>query len=498
MAEHEQEVSGSSGRSWRLHVSRGGFAVFSLLVLVFAFDALVQLDSLLKGMHIAGQPSFGASNLVTWEPEKVVAVWEAHDAATSAAGHASHDLVLGLYVGLDIVFALALFAFLVALAGLVKREARAYWITVWAAVVYLVADELESVTMLLVAFADMALGWLLIFLSLVKWASLAAAVLLIAGQALQQWRADESTRQREIRNLTHRLRVLIIVAPLFAFALIAHPQIPDLIRRWTTFQLVCAVALTIYLAVTLWFIACQLQLQHEPWRRLREPRWIVGILLSAAGLQLLLTGLLRIWGASFDAGWGLMIPALITAAGALLALVLKGGESEVQHRKLGAGTRDLPALIGASVLVGLGLGALRASLSEGVYTRTLWDLDGFLPSTGEQLHPLFLVLVSVALPGLAWILFRVLRGLTPDGTTSAGPQSASERPRLAAAAGPGRRCRATSRHRRAAVWLATGGSSAASPCCSSSSCSRRFSSTCKGSPKAWVGSRCWRRSLQWW
>ena len=436
MAENGQEVSGRPDRWWRPHVSRGGFAVFSLLVLVFAFDALVQLDGLLKGMHIAGQPSFGASDLATFKPEKVLAVWEAHDAATSAAGHASHELVLALYVGVDMVFAFALFAFLVAVAGLVKREARAYKITVGAALVYVVADELESMTTLLIAFADMALGWLLIGLAIVKWIFLAAAALLIAGQALQQWRADESTRQGEIRNLTHLLRVLIILAPLFAFALIAHPQIPDLIRRWTPFQLLCAVALTTYLAVTLWFIACQLQLQHKPWKSLRRPRWIVGILLAAAGLQLLLTSLLHLAGANFDAGWGLMIPALLTAAGALLALILKGGSSQLQHRKLGAGTRDLPALIGASVLVGLGLGALRASLSEGVYTRTLWDLDGFWPSHGEQLHPLFLVLVSVALPALAWLLFLVLRGLTPDVTTSAGPGNGDERSRVGAAACP--------------------------------------------------------------
>ena len=450
MAEQdEQKVSGGSGRSWRPRVSRGGFAVFSLLVLTFAFDALVQLDGLLKGMHIAGQPSFGASNLATLKPEKVLAVWEAHDAATSAGGHASHDLVLGLFVAIDIVFALALFGFLVALAGLVKREERAHRTTVIAAVVYLAADELENLIMLLVAFADMALGWLLIVLSVVKWASLGAAVVLIAGQALQQLRADDSTRPREIRNLTHLLRVLIILAPFFAFALIAHPQIPDLIRRWTTFQLVCAVALTIFLAVTLWFIACQLQLQHKPWKLLRKPPVIVGILLAAAGFQLLLTGLLRLSGASFDAGWGLAIPAAIIAAGALLGWILKGGTSGVQHRKLGAWTRDLPALVGASVLVGLGLGALRASLSEGVYTRTLWDLDGFVPSPGEQLHPLILVLVSVALPGLAWIVFRVLRGLTPDETAPPPPPPAGS-----AAAQP---AGSTSARGLAGYWWIVGG-----------------------------------------
>jgi hypothetical protein len=44
-------------------LGRGQIAVACLLVALFAFDAAVQLNGLLRGMHVAGHPAVGVGDL---------------------------------------------------------------------------------------------------------------------------------------------------------------------------------------------------------------------------------------------------------------------------------------------------------------------------------------------------------------------------------------------------------------------------------------------------
>jgi len=420
-------VNASAARKRR--VRAGHLAVACLLVVVFAFDAVVQLDGLLRGMHVSGQPSVGASDLASFAPDRVRDVWEAHAQAEARRGFASYEIVAFLHFAVDSVFALALGALLYVTAGLMRLDK---WAVVWAqgaAVAYLIADLVENVSALLFVYDKGRVGWLILPASVLKWLAVAVAVAVIAGQTIKSWRAQSDQRKSELRDLAHVLRVLVIVAPVFAFAMIAHPQIPDLIRRWTPFQLLTALVCALFLAATIWLIARALIARKEPWKRLQCAWFVVGIIGGLAFIQCAWTAIQWWRGSSWDLGWGLLIPFAITLLATAFGAIF-GGKSHPRYRpELGAWTRMLPALLAAIVPIGLGLGALRASFGESVFTGQLWDVSGILSGADQQLHPLALIAFALLMPVLAWALFSLLVRIEPppapdEDAAAAAPQPA--------------------------------------------------------------------------
>ena len=96
----------------------GQVATACLIVALFAYDAVVQLNGLLRGMHVAGQPAVGVGDLASLHPEDVVGVWRAHAAATGA----DYEVVFRLHLVADCALALALGLLLYTTAGLLKGE----------------------------------------------------------------------------------------------------------------------------------------------------------------------------------------------------------------------------------------------------------------------------------------------------------------------------------------------------------------------------------------
>ena len=406
-------MAGPNAAAAPRRVGRGQIAVACLLVALFAFDATVQLNGLLRGMHVAGHPAVGVGDLASLHPENVADVWRAHAAATAGdGGHADYEVVFVIHLIVDCAFALALGLLLYTTAGLLAGPSRPLSYARAAAIAYTAADLTENFLGAVVVFADTSLGWPLVVAAGAKWLSLASALALIGGLAIRRW-GGADVRRGELRELAQLLRVLLIVAPLFCFALIAHPQVPDLIRRWTPLQLVLAFAFALFLALTIWVISCQLIRQTKPWKALRNPWVVVGIVAAIAAVQLVATLILRLVDAPFDLGWGLAIVAAITALGAVFGWIFGGDLHDQVSRDLGAGAKTVPALLAAVVLVGLGLGALRASFGESVFTGQLWDFDSVLTGPDEQLHPLVLIAFALLLPIAAWALYYKLTQLAP-------------------------------------------------------------------------------------
>lgn len=391
-------------------IRRGHVAVVCLLLVIFAFDALVQLNELLRGMHVAGQPAMGVSDLASRAPEKAVAVWEAHGLAEDREGYAGYEIVFFIHFVVDCAFALALGLLLFVTAGFARGVDRARTLAQVAAMTYLLADLLENVAGALVVYDRASVGGLILPLAIAKWLALVVAAVVIAGQALAVWRSQLPRVRVEIRQLFHLLRVLVIVAPVFALALLAHPQIPDLIRAWTPFRLLTAFVLALFLALTVWVIARQLIGSGKPWKPLRNQWVVVSIIGAAALVQVAASAIVWFGGddRTWHFGWGLLIPAGIALLGALFGAIFGGGSHVEYEHRLGAWTQMLPALLAAFVIVGLGLGALRASFGESVFTGELWHWRGVITGWDEQLHPLVLIGFALLMPITAWFVFWIL------------------------------------------------------------------------------------------
>lgn len=410
----------------------GRWGVVYLLFALFAFDALRQLEGLLRGMHRSGQPSFGVGGLSSLHPERVPAVWRDHASTYASIPDApsTYKIVYGLHVTFDSLFVVALALLLLTVvrrldelpstdAGRLRDYAE---LAVGAFVVF---DLLENALSALVVYGEVGVGPAILAASVWKWISFAAAFLFVGLFAGVRWASADSGRQ--LRRLIGLLRMQVLVVLGFIVLLGVHEQLPDLIRRWSFWQLLVTVVAVAFLAVVVWVLALDLIAEPD-----RTPRWLPrrGVLAKGLIVAALLQGatslvLTYVFDLPWDVGWGLLVPAAflaILAAGARL-LPSTPMREESDPPPLGYGSKALPPILAAAVLVGLGLAIVRATFGDAVYTKELWSTGDLWRGFTGQLHPALLVAIGVVvLPALAWVAYGWLLSLG-DRLTHDAPEA---------------------------------------------------------------------------
>lgn len=429
----------------------GRWGVVYLLFALFAFDALRQLEGLLRGMHRGGQPSFGVGSLSSLHPERVPAVWRDHAATYASIPDApsTYKIVYGLHVTFDSLFVVSLALLLLAVvrrldelpstdAGRLREYAG---LAIGAFVVF---DLLENALSALVVYGEVGVGPAILAASVGKWISFAAAFLFVGLFAVLRWASADSAQQ--LRRLIGLLRMQMLVVLGFIVLLGVHEQLPDLIRRWSFWQLLVTVVAAGFLAVVVWVLALDLVAEPD-----RTPRWLPRRTVLAKGLVVaaLLQGaaslvLRYVFDLPWDVGWGLLVPAAFLAILVAGARLLPSTQMRVESDPppLGYGSKALPPILAAAVLVGLGIAIVRATFGDAVYTKELWNTDDLWRGFGGQLHPAPLVAIGVvALPALAWAAYVLLLSLgerltldTPSAEEKTGAQKRVEKQRRITAA----------------------------------------------------------------
>jgi hypothetical protein len=452
------------------------------VLLVLVGLAMGQLGELLGAMHASGRPGFTVSALNhvfhpfadVEQTKEVLRVWRGYADATLEAGLApgtadARDVVhlfvridsflfVPLYLGLLVLFFLRCrrefaadsptpghFAAQLERRGLdAERTAHGYrtaaLIGILAISVTAVADWVENICYSrLVYYAwegfpvqpanyeshrFSIVAHILWFATLVKWVAAVAAVLLALGLGwvvLARVLSDRR-RQRAMRRRWRRFPswlfapMLLVVA--FGLVLLVPDQLPDLVRRWVTYQLLLCVALIGLFAFTVWAVTRRLLLRgtwHVSRTASQEAQlkaFLFAGLVALALAQLVVGVFLR--RSRYDLGWGLVIPAALLGGVALLGLVLPDptqdepapdtDETTEEQPELPPEPRPepvVPRLLAASVLVLFGFGLIRASFGFAVYTQH-WTIRPVL------------VLVAAGLgAGASYLIGRRLADVAP-------------------------------------------------------------------------------------
>ncbi len=350
--------------------------------------------------------------------------------------------------------------------------------TILAAILAGIVDEVENITSLLLVelnWADTHYGsvafrvliWILWVAGCAKWilglGAFSASVVL--GWVLLAGHADSAGNWwRLLRRRLWALRLHVTLALLVGVIFFAHEQMPDLVLRWTPIQLGLDLALAGVLAVTLWLFGHQL-LTRGP----IVPNWssptetilaggLVGIAALLAGLQLTLHFTVD---GRFRAGWGLIVPAVIIVAIAVLSRLIPPGVERLSRgsdvtedgppgvESVGAPAQPaaasaepaepvpvtpeetarstpsaaeenpiLPRVLAAAVVVGVATGILHASFGSAVYQSALtWWAPGLIAAALGGLLARLIVgrgewLVWAGVPVVGVL---VALGLTNDG-----------------------------------------------------------------------------------
>jgi hypothetical protein len=382
------------------------------VLLVLVGLAMGQLGALLAAMHGSSRPGFRVSALNhvfhpfadVEQTKAVLQVWRSYADATLEAGTAPDTAdardVVHLFVRIDSFLSVPLYLALLVLFFLrcrrefaadlptpehfatqlesrgldatetAKGYRKAALIGIAAITVTAVADWIENICYSRLVYY----GWsgfpsqpanyesdgfsivshVLWFATLVKWVAAVAAMLLALGLG---WvvlaRTLDRRRQRLMRRRWRRfpswLFAPILLVAAFGLVLLVPDQLPDLIRRWVTYQLLLCVALIGLFAFTMWAVTRRLLLRGT-WQVSRTATqeeqlkaFLFGGLVALAVAQLLVNLALR--DSRYDLGWGLVIPAALLGGVALLGLLLAGPDA---GRAPAPGRRDDDGATGAA------------------------------------------------------------------------------------------------------------------------------------------------------
>jgi hypothetical protein len=390
---------------------------FVAVWLVWVGLAMGQLNDLLGAMHVSGSPSFTVSDLNSFfhaGPDRaqsagVLEVWKAQ-AVDGAIGVPEPDRpatakdVVTLFTLIDSVLFVplyTLFLLLVFRRARVQEVARVADLARGGTVVIIVtavADLVENLALANVVRsgwgADLTVDassldtwlWVLWLAALVKWTFGGLAVLLAA---LVGWRLVTQWRdQRVAANETRYIHPAHLVGFFVALVIVAvvlfnqQGQLADLYRRWQATQLALSLVAATFAAFAVWAVTRRL-LVRGPWavkrtlERERRLEWMIVVAFLGAGIVQF--GFHRVFDdARFDPGWGLLVPA-----GILLAVAVLGWPIEAKHldeprdppaRPTGTAATTaresvLPRLLAVGLLIGFAFALLRSSFGYAVFTR---------------------------------------------------------------------------------------------------------------------------------
>ena len=409
----------ANARYWGVYLS------VALAACLLALVAIRELDALVVGMHLPGEPSAGLRRLATnpAQASEVVVAWRRF-AAAAGPGFADARFVLGLRLVVDTVFVVA---YVTAASILLLRapfrsemkramhegtrrrallgganEAEAFAVAENVArersLIQNFVLDLSFLGVLVLGFvswlenglfwsvlraywdaspADPGGGWgpvivALRGLVLVKWALLGLVVLPMATFGLRY----ALHRRGAIGTVLRLVRVQLLLAVAFAGVALAPVQIPDVILRLDRGKFGIALGLTVVFGVVSWAFSRRMVL-HAAWRREHPapPR----LRYRYPGLFLL--GVLAVAGYAVvrvvDAMGGSSGPAMVPVAIAAVVVGLGWLLGEVPRERVrpadpGLAGDALPRLLGAGVVAALGLGIVRATIGPMVYARR-WE-----------------------------------------------------------------------------------------------------------------------------
>jgi len=383
---------------------------FSAITLVVSFTVLGQLDALLRGMHVAGDPAVGISGLPgiyeidlskkTGVVIERVQVWRAYTEAVGdrfgspygvVTAHAVFDTLTTIPAYLFGGIALAFVAWrrrlrlrpelrrafeLVILAGLVVLVTTAVLDVFKNVLTWYVMDRAWNGEALLTD-ANVRLLWLFSLVRTIGLLGLGAACLLLAALA--------DLRIGRLRGALVAVRAEILLVGLFGVAVLMLPQTADVIRGWRVSDtMVVVLGAVVWSMLVRWTSVRNLRLQHRHWEmaeagdaprpaRVRVPllgraaeigRFAGIALIVLAAVQVALSGL------GLQVGKGLVVPALVVAALWLFGLALPSATYVRGDRPVGRQIRRrLPRLLGSAIYLIIGIAVLKAATSSVAYAR---------------------------------------------------------------------------------------------------------------------------------
>ena len=415
-------LSVENAREWR---PPARWIVFVAVWVVWVGLAMGQLNDLLAAMHVSGSPSFTVSDVNSFfhagpdraQSTAVLVVWKAQ-AASAATGvpeairPATAEDVVTLFVLIDSVLFVPLYALLFLLffrraeRGELTRVRRLARLGSYAILGTAFFDLVEDIGIGNVVARGWEVDlvqdpssldtwlWILWVGALLKW-SLAGLTILLAilvgWEQLSDWREERRSRTRIAPTIRPgRLVGFQVVVVAAAIVLLNQEgQLADLYRRWQAVQLTLSLVSLTFAAFAVWVVTRRL-LVRGPWKPDRTPererrvaRLAFAVIVALALAQFVAHVLLDDW--LFDPGWGLVIPAGILAAVALLGWPIERPAAErdpavpkappdarpspqpqVERAESG---NVLPRLLATALVVGFAIALLRASFGYAVYTR---------------------------------------------------------------------------------------------------------------------------------
>jgi len=384
---------------------------FALVTMIVTFTVLGQIDALLRGMHLPGDPSVGIGGLAAIEefdlsrkPAAIVdhvTSWREYTEAVGAQFGSAYDLVTA-HAFLDTVMTIPAYIFLgMALVAYSWRKRltfeadssmrRAFELVTLTGVAVLFMTAALDIGKNVFTWYVMDTAWndgalrnadarLLWFFATSRtiglWILAAASLVLLA-----LW--DTATRRLRRALVAVRSEILLLV--LIGFVVLSSPQTADVIRDWRVSHTVITVGLATVLSMLVrWTAVTNLRLQHRHWERaeqgdLLEPRrlrlastaatptlgrFVAALVVGMAALQLLLSA-----GFGLEVGRGLLVPALIVFVLWLFGLALPNSPYVRGDRPVGRQMRRrLPRILGAAVYLIIGAAVVKAAASSVAFT----------------------------------------------------------------------------------------------------------------------------------
>jgi hypothetical protein len=385
---------------------------FCLVTIVVSFTILGQFDSLLRGMHLPGDPGVGVSALpgltnfdLEHKREAAVAAVDTWRTFTDAVGRefgSARDVVTAHSLVDTILTIPAYLAGGTVLAALAWRRRRRLTDRPEVRRTFELVTLTGLAVLLVTALFDLGKNFFTWYVMERAWtdpSQLTAAnvrtlwvltlvrtvgLLVLLGSCVLLL-ALAKTSTRRLRQALVAVRFEIVVLGVFASLLLMLPQIADVIRGWRVSHTMIALGLAVIWSMLIrWTSVTSLRLQHRHWAlaqageepappTLRVPMIgttpTVGRVVAAA---LVILALLQ-WTVNalgVPVGRGLLIPGALVAAFWIFGLALPASPYVRGDREVGVQMRRrVPRTLGSMIYLVIGLAAIKAAAAATAYAR---------------------------------------------------------------------------------------------------------------------------------